>query len=158
MIEALVAAVEEQYGAGGRRVMFDALNNLMGEDDKILQAIYDLIKDPQRYSFILAGKFGQKFLNWAIRTSKPFNGYIVFPGGMHDGKQRQHEYCMFKDPNRWMHKACFIDGCFYQGTTRTTCLTRLAVPKTIETFVGYDESVVQPDYLRSLYRCDSDAI
>jgi hypothetical protein len=150
MLDVIVSQLEEIHVGG--ELFFEALDAAL-DDCQVFSSIYDMFKDPHRYTLVLTGQFGQRYLNWLNRTSKPYNGYIVFPGGMRDGQQKQHQYCLLKDQNNWMHgKVAFVDDSIYSGTTRETCLARLAVPKDIETYVAYDGMVQQQPWCRSLYR------
>lgn len=149
MIDAIVAALEEKHTGGAQ--FFDALDAAL-QTPEIYNALYELPKDPHRYTFVLTGKFGQEFLMWMNRCSKPYSGYILYPGGLRDGKARPFQFHYFKDPNRWMVKACFVDDSFYSGSTRHSCIQQLAVPKTIETYVAYDGSPVHNVWCHSLYR------
>lgn len=149
MLDQIVEAIAAKHTGG--KEFFDILDaNLL--DDKVYAAVYGMIKDPQRYSFVLTGTFGQRFLQWMNRCSKPYAGYIVYPGGLRDGKVQQHNYHYFKKPNGWWEKACFVDDSIYSGTTRLTAIHQLSVPQDIETFVAYDGMAVQADWCRSLYR------
>jgi hypothetical protein len=149
MLEQIVTAILAKHKGG--REFFDALDSSL-KDDAVYAAVHGMIKDPHRYTFILSGMFGRTFLQWMNRTSKPYAGYIVFPGGMRKGVQKPHEFCLFRDPNNWMHKACYVDDSLYSGTTRSTCLQRLAVPDTLETYVAFDGSKIKADWCSSIYR------
>jgi hypothetical protein len=151
IMSTIVAILEDRFPEGGEP-FFDALDDIICNDSNILERVYNLIKDPHRYTFVLTGTFGEKFVQLLNQTSKPYNGYLLFPGGMRSGVQQPIKYHLLKDPNLWVRKVCFVDDSFYSGTTRTTCLQRLSVPKDIDTFVAYDGSLAKEPFVKSLFR------
>ena len=149
MLGPIVAALEDKHGRG--KEFYEALDLAVMNND-IHAALYASVKDAFRFTFILCGKFGQEFLCWMNRTSKPYAGYIVFPAEMRDGKQRSHEYCMLRDDQNWMRKACYLDSIIRTGVTRSTCIQRLAVPKSLDTYVVLDAMHAESAWCHSLHR------
>lgn len=122
--------------------------------DDVFADMYAILKDPFRYTFILTGKFGREFLMWMNRSSKPYAGYIVYPGGMSDGKARQYEFINIKtDKNYdWTQKAVFVDASITQGKTRDACLMQLQVPKTLLSLFAYTAPGFDEPWAKSLQR------
>ena len=149
ILDQLVAVLEEEHTGGPE--FFDALDTAL-LDPEICAAVYNQIKDPHRYSFILTGAFGRFFLKWLNKNSKPYAGYMLFTGGLRDGKVRSYEYYYFSIPDTWMLKACFVDDSIYSGITRATAIRQLAVPKILETYVAYDGMQEHQAWCHSLYR------
>ena len=149
MLDAIVAVLEEQHTGG--EDFFNALDDALLEPG-ICKGIYDMIRDPHRYSYILTGSFGQYFLKWMNANSKPYAGYLLYPGGLRDGLVRAHTNHYFTKPDLWMMKTCFVDDSIYSGTTRSTAIHQLMVSKEIETYVAYDGMLEAESWCRSLYR------
>ena len=148
-LDSTVSLLEERYGGGSEffEVLYEAAMT-----PPIYAGLYAMIKDAARYTFILTGRFGEEFLQWMNKASKPYAGYLLYPGGLRDGQVKSYANYYLPDPNNWMVKACVVDATIYSGTARATLLHQLQVAKTLDTYVAYDG---MPDYqywCRSLYR------
>lgn len=131
----------------GRSVLDTVLMN-----ETVCAGLYCMIKDAQRYTFILAGAFGRAFLSWMNLHSKPYAGYLLYPDGLGDGMVRAHSSIYLSNPNTWNAKACFVDAWIHSGATRLTAIHQLMVSKEVETYVAYDGMPEQQDWCHSLYR------
>lgn len=143
----IVEGLAEVYTGG--KEFFDALDSALLCQD-IYAKVYGMVKDPHRYTFITTGSFGINFINWIIENELEAAGWIIFPGGMRDGKCKamiKHDLA-----DCWTNRACFVDDSFYSGITRETCLHTLYVEKDLPSFVAYDGSLDHPPWLKSLYQ------
>lgn len=152
-IEEIVKGYEQKYGGG--KEFFDAMDAALCCED-IYTRLYDMVKDPFRFTFILTGTFGMQFYRWMCRNDKRRAGVILFPGGMRDGVAKSPTLIQLSNPDHWTDRACFLDDSYFGGGTRSGCIQILAVSNQLESIVAYDGSHKRPRWLRSLYRYHQD--
>jgi len=135
----------------GGAEFFDLLDDSLA-NYAVCRAVYSMVSDPHRYTFICSGSFGKLFVMWMRMQNQERAGHILFPGGLRTGIVKAP--IDYDIPSAWENRACYVDDSYYSGTTRLTCLHLLFnVEKTCQTFVAYDGSPApRPDWLHSLYR------
>lgn len=146
-LEQLVHNLELVHGGG--EPFFNALDASLCCAD-INARVYNMIPDPARKIFLLTGHFGRQFRAWMRDNSKPHVGWVLFPGGMRDGRCRTPEY----NVSEWDFgsRYVFVDDSYFSGNTRWAVLNWVGGHSLVPAYVAYDGSLVQEQFVTSLYR------